>query len=239
MAAEQADVPVVRLSGIHAVVLDLDDTLYPERAYAFSGFRAVGAWLRERLVCGVDPGARMCELYDGGERGRVFNRLLAEIGCDEADRLVPEMLRCYREHWPAVDLFADARAALEAWHGRFRLGLISDGPLPSQQRKVEALTLQRWFDTIILTDEWGREYWKPHLRAFRETENRLNCCGPHVVYIADNCGKDFLGPRRLGWRTVWVSRPGGLYRDVAAPAGGEPECRIESFAQLDLRGESP
>ena len=32
---------------IHTLVFDLDDTLYLEREYALSGFRAVGDWLRQ------------------------------------------------------------------------------------------------------------------------------------------------------------------------------------------------
>ena len=29
------------MSGLHAIIFDLDDTLYPERDYVLSGFRAV------------------------------------------------------------------------------------------------------------------------------------------------------------------------------------------------------
>ena len=30
-----------------AVIFDLDDTLFPERTYVLSGFRAVGDWISE------------------------------------------------------------------------------------------------------------------------------------------------------------------------------------------------
>ena len=37
------------LSHIHGVVFDVDDTLYPERDFVRSGYRAVGEYLRELL----------------------------------------------------------------------------------------------------------------------------------------------------------------------------------------------
>ena len=37
------------MASIRAVVFDLDDTLYPEREYAFSGFAAVATAFQDRL----------------------------------------------------------------------------------------------------------------------------------------------------------------------------------------------
>ena len=37
------------MPALRAVVFDLDDTLYPEHAYARGGYRAVAAWGEERL----------------------------------------------------------------------------------------------------------------------------------------------------------------------------------------------
>ncbi|HOJ56473.1 MAG TPA: HAD family hydrolase [Phycisphaerae bacterium] len=221
------------LSQVRAIVFDLDDTLYPEQAYVFSGFDAVGEWLRARVACPIDPAARMRELFLAGERRHVFDRLLAELRHPASEQLISEMVRCYRTHVPHITLHEDARVALEAWRGRWRLGLLSDGPLVMQEKKVEALGIRPLLDEIILTDQWGPEYWKPHPRGFEVMENRLKTHGAAVVYIADNCSKDFVGPRRLGWRTVWVRRPGGVYCDVPPPVGGEPEMQIASLVELD------
>lgn len=37
---------------IHTIVLDLDDTLYPERDYVLSGFQAADAWVKARYDVG-------------------------------------------------------------------------------------------------------------------------------------------------------------------------------------------
>lgn len=176
----------------------------------------------------------MRELFLGGQRRRVFDCLLMELRLPEPHKLLPEMIQCYRTHLPTIELHEDARTALQAWRGQWRLGLISDGPLVMQERKIEALGLRDLLDEIILTDQWGADYWKPHARAFKVMENRLGVSGSAVVYLADNCAKDFVAPRLLGWRTVQVLRTGGLYCDSPSPAGGEPEAQVTSLTELDL-----
>lgn len=225
----------IQLSGIRGVVFDLDDTLYPERAYALSGFRAVGAWLQGRIACPADPAARMIELFEAGVRGRIFNQILTEWNHPEPIQpVVDEMVRVYREHVPAIELAPDARAVLDAWHGRFRLGLISDGPEVMQRRKVAALGLERWLDPIVLTDAFGRAYWKPHPRAFETVQTAWGFAGRECVYIADNPSKDFVAPRALGWRTVQMCRQEGEYGQVATAAAGEPDCLVQALTEIEL-----
>ena len=225
----------VTLTGIRGVVFDLDDTLYPEQDYALSGLRAAGEWLETQIPCPADPKARLIEMFQEGRRGRLFNELLDEWGCLTAGELVPRLVACYREHVPELRLHADARRALNRWSGRFRLGLITDGTLIAQERKIEALRLTELLDPIICTDQWGAPFWKPHPRAFQEIEKAWELTGPECVYLADNPAKDFVAPNRLGWHSVQVQRSGGEYTGVSAPTGGEPEARAASMDEVELR----
>ncbi len=222
----------VRLTDVAVVVFDLDDTLYPERQFAWSGFEAVSNWLRQRMDCPGDPACRMRELFDGGCRGRVFNELLAEWACPHAADWLPQMIECYRNHTPVIRLHPDAQSALEKWQGRFQLSLISDGPLATQQNKVRALGLQSVFRPLVLTGQWGESFRKPHPRAFEYVETETGCCGSQCVYIGDNRLKDFLAPNRLGWRSVCVCRENGIYANAEAPEGGKPEFQIDSLIYL-------
>jgi putative hydrolase of the HAD superfamily len=52
------------------------------------------------------------------------------------------------------------------------------------------------------------------------------------VYVADNPGKDFVGPNRLGWHTIQVQEKIGLYGDASPPPGGEPKATVNTFAAL-------
>lgn len=224
----------VRLTGIRLIVFDLDDTLYPERAFVMSGFEAVGQWLRSRIPCPADPAARMRALFEAGVRGRIFDRLLEEWGVDRAASLVPEMVACYRRHAPAIRLFDDAVEALDRWSGRFRLALITDGPADAQRNKVAALGLQARLDPCVYTGDWGTAFWKPHPRAFEAVEGLCGVSGQQCLYIGDNPSKDFVAPRGRGWQSVLVRRPGAIHGDLPSPPGGEPDHQVGSLRPLEL-----
>ena len=53
---------------IRALLIDLDDTLYPERQYVESGFRAVA----DACGGGDNMTAYMCRCLDKNGRGRIF-----------------------------------------------------------------------------------------------------------------------------------------------------------------------
>ena len=209
------------MKGTRLLVFDLDDTLFPERAYVASGFAAVDAWVR-RVLGRVGFGAAATTLHREGRRGRIFDEALGRIGIAPTPALILRLVGIYRAHRPAIALFPDVPPVLRAWRGR--RAIVSDGPLLSQERKVQALDLARHFDPVLLTDRWGRTFWKPHARAFESLEAATGHAGPACVYVGDNPAKDFAAPRRLGWRTVRVRRPGGEHAGVDAPGVADVEC---------------
>jgi putative hydrolase of the HAD superfamily len=221
-----------------AIVFDLDDTLYAEQSYTFSGYQAVAEAFAPRLAAEFDLSARMRSLFDSPDRARVFNVIVEELGAPQPDALIADMVETFRAHRPTIQLFPDAAAALERLAGGGPLGLISDGHLVTQQAKVEALKLRERIDEIILTGEWGQDFWKPHPRAFEEMTQRLDVPHSACVYVADNRKKDFIAPNALGWRTVFVDRPRAVYADNAAPPGGAPQLTIPTLDTLEeaLRG---
>ncbi|HUU83756.1 MAG TPA: HAD family hydrolase [Phycisphaerae bacterium] len=220
-----------------AIVFDLDDTLYPERDFVFSAYRAVADAFARPLHVPFDLLQRMQELFDTPDRGRVFNVILAQAGVTgpRADALLADMIATYRTHEPRIRLHPDADHALTRFRAGHRLGLISDGPLEMQKNKVGALGLPDRLDEIILTDQWGREFWKPHPRAFEEMSQRLGLPPDQCAYVADNPAKDFVAPASLGWRTVCIRRPGGIYADQKPARGTRIDQVIESLNVLVSR----
>lgn len=212
---------------VACVAVDLDDTLFLERAYVRSGFEAVGAWAEQAL--GI-PGfaERAWAAFEAGRRGDVFDRVLRAAGVRPTRSVVAELIRRYRAHAPRLSILPDARAALDALRGAVRVAAVTDGPLVAQQAKVAAIGLERWAAPIVYTAELGPGFGKPHPRAFALVERAAGARGPECVYVADNPAKDFAGPAARGWTTVRIRRPGGLH--AAAPSG--PDVRIE-IARLD------
>lgn len=198
------------------VVFDIDDTLYLERDYVRSGFRAVGDWARRAL--GVpDLADRAWAAFEGGVRSTILDTALEAAGVEVTPELIGRLVSCYREHQPDIALLGDARATLDAVAaagGEVAMAVVTDGPLASQTAKARSLALATWSDHVIFTEALGPGFGKPHVRAFELVEQRLGVSGDRCVYVADNPAKDFAGPRRLGWRTIRVRRPRGLHCGV-------------------------
>lgn len=223
-----------RMPAIKAIVFDMDDTLYAERSFAFSGFAAVAEAFAAELGDPVSAAVEMRALFDSQDRRRVFNAILECRGVSGQEAvLVPRMVKVYRSHRPLIEFYADAAAALARLRPRYRLGLITDGPALMQSVKVEALGLGERLDEIILTDALGSGFGKPNKRAFELIAERLGVAASACAYVADNASKDFVAPNALGWLSVKIGRPDGLYGVVAAAAGGEPRSTIGSLDELD------
>ncbi len=219
--------------GARAIVFDLDDTLYPERSYAFSGFAAVGAAFEDVLGTPSEAATHMRRLFDTEARPRVFNALLAERGIEPDPALIARMIETYRAHAPAIQLHADAHAALSRLSKRYKLGIITDGPAIQQRAKIDALRLEDRAERIILTDELGQGFAKPRPHAFELMAESLGVDANECVYVADNASKDFIAPNALDWMSIQVRRSNGIYRNVSAPLGGAPQHVIDTLHELD------
>ena len=132
------------------------------------------------------------------------------------------MIDLYRSHAPTISLYDDAQAALTRLGARFSLGIITDGAAVMQEAKVAALSLRTRVDFVVLTDELGPGFGKPHPRAFELMAERLEIDPTACVYIGDNAAKDFVAPNALGWMTIRIVRAQGVYRDTPASEGGVP-----------------
>ena len=215
-----------------AVIFDLDDTLYAEKSYTFSGYRAVAKAHHDILG---EPDAtfrRMCELFDSPDRARVFNVLLKETGQNDSPDAITQMVETFRNHMPTIELYRDAVEVLQSLRHDYKLGVISDGFLVAQRNKVAALQIESKVDEVILTDELGREFWKPHPKAFEHIAQKLRVSHESCVYVADNRAKDFVAPNALGWASVYIDRPEGIHRANPAPANGIPAHEITTLTEL-------
>lgn len=214
------------------IVLDLDDTLYLERDYALSGYRAVGHWMRQRY--GVARFAEGAERqFAAGNYTRIFDSALVELGIAPSPVLIAELVSVYRSHHPRIRLLPDAERLLEHRRGGCSLALLTDGFLAAQRNKVLALGLRRrgvW--PIVYTDVWGPAFWKPHRRGYDRIARHFDSSSARFVYVADNPAKDFVAPQALGWATIQVRRQDGIHRSNSAPPGAAPQATIDTLDEL-------
>ncbi|GAB6155704.1 HAD-IA family hydrolase [Desulfosporosinus burensis] len=217
---------------IEAIVFDLDDTIYPEEQFVFSGFNSVDTWLKAEFeIFGFQEHAK--QIYGLGIRGNIFDQALVNLGVKCDPELIRSMVQVYREHSPYISAYEDAIWALDHFQGRYKMGLITDGYLMVQRNKVKALDIKDYFDTIVFTDVYGRENWKPSLLPYSIAKQELGCAHHDIVYVGDNPSKDFIGAKKLGWLTVQVSRTEGQYCNVQVPEENySADFCIESLTDL-------
>jgi putative hydrolase of the HAD superfamily len=203
----------ISFTGIEIIVFDLDDTLFPEQQFVESGFHAVSAWLKHSGITRVDVFPEMWRLFCDGSRGSIFNDVLTDSGIEPEKKIIEKLVGVYRSHKPVASCYPDAMFVLEYLYGKKKLGLLSDGFLQSQKNKLHALGIEHFFDTIVFTDEIGRQFWKPHPAGYKKIMGKFSFSGNQCIYIGDNPKKDFSGARQLGWKTVQIKRTDGIYKN--------------------------
>lgn len=216
---------------INVVVFDLDDTLFPEYQFVLSGFRAVGDWINTEYFV-PDFYLTAKKLFEQNQRGNIFNTALEQLEIDYDSRLINQLVRIYREHKPDISLYDDANWALNYFKKYKRIGIITDGYLVTQRNKVFALGISRLVDTIVYSDEHGRNCWKPSTVPYLKVMEELGCRGDECVYIGDNPTKDFITARSLGWTTFQICREEGQYSGIRCEDKYQAKCKIASLYDL-------
>jgi putative hydrolase of the HAD superfamily len=219
---------------ITTVIFDLDDTLYDEVDFCRSGFRAAAQFLTTLSDrCSPDDAfAAMWRCFITGDRGSTFNAALEQLGIPYDLGIIGKLVEIYRSHPPDLTLPPESRAVLDNLKGRYSLGLLTDGYLPAQRLKVQALGIEHYFDAIVYTEELGRDCWKPSPRGFEKLIELLRSRPEQTVYIADNEAKDFIAPNRLGLLTIQAKRVHGLHAGRSSESDASPKLTIDSISKL-------
>ena len=219
---------------ITTVVFDLDDTLYDEVDYCRSGFTASAEFVAN--LPGAPTAKRIFDCFwkqfTAGNRTKTFNTALEELGIDYDEKLIRELVKVYRNHTPKITLPADSRNVLCQLKDKYTLALLTDGFLPAQQLKVQALGLEKYFKCIIYTEQLGRNCWKPSPAGFEKLMQDLNARPETISFVADNEKKDFIAPNKLGFLAIQIIRPGGIHTESSQESGAAARYIIHKISQL-------
>lgn len=207
---------------LRAVVFDLDDTL------------AVTERERETLLAeaveetDAPPISReayrrvLVDQRPEETRAPIFEALLAEADDRAADEPAEgieadELAGAYRRAVVgAIRPVEGAERLLSALGERYRLGLLTDGPVRAGRSKLAALGWEDRFDAAVVTGEVGAG--KPDPRGFEVVVDRLGVAPEETVYVGDDPELDVAGAVAADMSVVQVTYPGGHDPDSRATA---------------------
>lgn len=220
---------------IRALSFDLDDTLWPIAPVIERAEAELDAWLRAHCP-DVGPACssaalRHARIRLAAERPELAHDHAALRRLTLAHALAPHgygadlVERAYAIFDAArheVELFADARAALERCAARYPLAAVTNGTAD-----VARLGLAGLFAAHVNAIHAGAP--KPAPAIFRRAAEALGVPCAAIVHIGDDPIGDVAGARACGMRTIWLNRfaRGWPLADLA------PDLEIATLADLD------
>ncbi len=220
------------LSGAKWVFFDLDDTLFDFAACSVVALRELYAssTVLQRRFGDFDAfweayhilNSELWRLYHSGsiERDYLkterFERLIRPVmpipeANAEARRLDEEYLWLLSEQGATVD---GTHGILQALSKRYLIGILSNGFIDTQYRKLWHSGLDRYVQRMIVSDEIGIQ--KPAKAIFDHALRETGADAATSVMIGDNPDTDIKGAIDAGWKAIYFN-PSGRPYDGPAP----------------------
>lgn len=200
---------------IKGVVFDLDHTLFDR----YATLRAVLPEMYKRMRDKIPNhlGERdFIENLIKIEKQHIYRgwgytgEKLVEAGVFLKGTTGEEIWQCIYKHcWPVAAIkypFTDSVLTDLRAMG-LKVGLITNGSVPSQSLKLDMLKLWDFFDEVIICDDETYPA-KPDPAAFGDMSKRLNLPPNELLYVGDNPLNDVRGAWNSGFIPVWVKTTG-------------------------------
>ena len=214
---------------ITAVSFDLDDTLVQYKRSPGDVLRACFAALDldplfavEEYYARYDEFAEKCDSMDE-LRAECFAALAAENGYDR--RLGREVANVFGEERDQtnVELLPSAARVLDELGAEYQLAVVTNGARDAQRRKIEAVDLERWIDTVVIAGHDAPP--KPDPEPIERAVRSLGATPETAVHIGDSLETDVAGATAAEVDSVWIA-------DGTDPRGFEPTYTVQSVTDL-------
>jgi FMN phosphatase YigB (HAD superfamily) len=220
------------------VVVDLDDTLYPQAEYLAGAARAVGVAASGRGLDGAAVHAALtAELAAGSDRGGTIDRAMLAVGIPPAalPEHVPALVAAFAGYRPIrLPLFDGADTALDALAAAAPLACLTDGDPTIQAAKLTATGLDRRLPVVVITDALGgRGARKPHPGGLLAVAEQLRVPADRLLVVGDRPGKDVAVAASVGARAIRI-RQGEYAAAVDEPRAWAVTRSFPAAASLAL-----
>jgi FMN hydrolase / 5-amino-6-(5-phospho-D-ribitylamino)uracil phosphatase len=219
---------------IKAISLDLDDTLWPIWPTIERAEQALHGWLGENAPMTAalfsSPSAlREIRDYMASNKPELKHDLsavrresirLALYRAGENPLLAEKAFEVFFAERQRVDLFEDARPALEFLSRRFPLVSVSNG-----NADLERVGIAHYFRAAICAREFG--VGKPDPRIFHAAAGAVDLTPEDVLHVGDDATLDALGALNAGMQAAWMNRADHLW-----PHELEPHVTLTNLTEL-------
>lgn len=222
---------------VRAIVIDLDDTLYPQKSFLRGAAKAVGARAQE---LGVDArrfeSTFMSVLERGSDSGNTIDIALSELGFPQREihRLRPQLVTAFLEHRPYdIECYPQVLENLTMLARHVPLACLTDGAPDLQHAKIKALGVAEFFTLIVVTDELGgRTFRKPNTSGLQRIAEVLAVPITSLFIIGDRPDKDIALALDAHVNVIRIQQ--GEYCDVPSPPGVTTVGDFPSAARIVL-----
>lgn len=198
---------------VHAITLDLDDTIWPVMPAIDRAEVALDAWLAENAPSAsrmwpLDERQRLRQVANTerphlahdmtSQRQWMLERML--VLADEDASLASSAYDAYFAARCDVEHYDDSVPALERLAAKLPLAALSNG-----NACLDTIGLMHLFAFQLGAREHGAA--KPAASIFHAACDRLDVLPEHVLHVGDDPRMDVVGAHRAGLRTCWINRP--------------------------------
>ena len=188
-----------------AIFFDLDNTLFNVKQYFYGAFKKISRYLsKKHNISRKKIQKKLKELWKNKSSmyPNLFDDLLKFY---ELDENIEDIVEIFNNYDGKIKPYNDVLSTLGEFKRRnYTLGIITDGNIQRQKRKIRLLGIQDFFDIVICTYELNSP--KPSEAPFKEAIHRLKAKPDMIYYVGDNPLIDFKGAKKIGYFTIRLKK---------------------------------
>lgn len=190
---------------IKAIIFDLDNTLLDRETSLIFFIKSQYNKFQEELghINIENYSSTFIKLDANGMAWKdiVYKQMLIELKIAnlEWQTLLDDYVTNFCNHCVSYEGVKSALDALKTKN--YKLGIITNGKYPFQQKNIEALGIENYFSTIIVSEKAGIK--KPQAEIFYLSAKQLGIESSQAIYIGDNPRIDIEAAQNAGMKAIW------------------------------------
>ena len=213
------------------IAFDLDDTLYKEMDFVKSGLKKVADHVGVKFsINKKEFYSLLLRILEKKGRGCVFDLALKKYNIYKKET-ISKLVKIYRGHKQKIKPYSGVPAMLRRLEKAYKIILITDGDGAVQRNKVASLNIEKLFDAIIYTSDYGRGKEKPSIFSFEKILKKFKKSPDEMIYIGDDPNKDFFGAKKIGIKTIRVFQ--GKFKDLKTNKNYDADYKVNRILDVE------